>query len=78
MGCQDGHRGVGPVGDARHQSVAQRQQMGRRFVTDDRLAASLPGVFAVGAVRAGHGGRLIDAVADGALAAKSVKEALQC
>jgi hypothetical protein len=48
------------------------------IVTDARLAASLPGVFAVGAVRAGHGGRLIDAVADGALAAKSVKEALQC
>lgn len=48
------------------------------IVTDARLAASLPGVYAVGAVRAGYGGRLVDAVADAALAARSVKEALQC
>lgn len=48
------------------------------IITDERLAASLPGVFAVGAVRAGCGGRLVDAVADAERAARSVKEALQC
>ncbi len=46
--------------------------------TDARLAASLPGSYAVGAVRAGYGGRLVDAVADAVLAARSVKELLQC
>jgi thioredoxin reductase (NADPH) len=48
------------------------------IVTDERRAASLPGTFAVGAVRAGFGGRLVDAVEDGALAARSVKELRQC
>jgi thioredoxin reductase (NADPH) len=51
---------------------------GGAILTDARLATSLPGVFAVGAVRAGHGGRLVDAVADAVLAARSVKESLQC
>jgi thioredoxin reductase (NADPH) len=48
------------------------------IVVDDRLATPMPGVHAIGAVRAGHGGRLVDAVADAALAAGAVKEALQC
>jgi thioredoxin reductase (NADPH) len=48
------------------------------IVTGAGLATSMPGVHAIGAVRAGHGGRLVDAVADAALAARTVKEVLQC
>jgi thioredoxin reductase len=45
---------------------------------DERLCTPMAGVYAIGAVRAGYGGRLVDAVADAARAAAAVKEALQC
>jgi thioredoxin reductase (NADPH) len=48
------------------------------ILTGEGLATSMPGVHAIGAVRAGHGGRLVDAVSDAALVARSVKAALQC
>lgn len=46
------------------------------IVTGPGLAASRPAVFAAGAVRAGFGGRLVDAVEDGETAARSVIAAL--
>jgi len=42
------------------------------LVTDNSLQTAMPGVFAAGAVRAGYGGLLTHAVAEGDLAAKAV------
>jgi thioredoxin reductase (NADPH) len=39
-------------------------------VTDARLETALPGVFAIGAVRSGYGGRLTQAVAEATTAAE--------
>ncbi len=39
-------------------------------VTDTRLETALPGVFAIGAVRSGYGGRLIQAAAEATTAAE--------
>jgi thioredoxin reductase (NADPH) len=41
-----------------------------RIVTDARFETAMPGVFAVGAVRAGYGGRLTQAVAEATTAAE--------
>lgn len=38
---------------------------------DAKLQTSLPGLYAAGAVRAGYGGQIADAIADGELAAQS-------
>lgn len=38
---------------------------------DEKLQSSVPGLYAVGAVRAGYGGRLTQAVADGTIAAEA-------
>lgn len=46
------------------------------LVTDDAMKTSMPGVFAAGAVRAGYGGMLTHAIAEGNTAAKSAKAAL--
>ena len=35
-----------------------------RVTTDDSLQTSLPGIYAIGAVRSGHGGALTDAIAE--------------
>lgn len=43
-----------------------------RIVTDAALRTSLPGVFAVGAVRAGYGGQLAQAAAEGITAAQAL------
>ena len=43
------------------------------LVTDANLSTKMPGVFAAGAVRAGYGGLLKHATADGNTAAKSAK-----
>lgn len=43
------------------------------LVTDANLHTKLPGVFAAGAVRAGYGGLLTHAIADGNAAAKAAK-----
>ena len=45
-------------------------------VTDNALATKIPGVFAAGAVRAGYGGLLTHAIADGTAAAKAAKAAV--
>jgi thioredoxin reductase (NADPH) len=44
----------------------------RCLMTDHSLQTAIPGVFAAGAVRAGYGGLLTHAVAEGDLAAKTV------
>jgi len=44
---------------------------GNRIITGDSLQTTWRGVFAAGAVRAGCGGLLVDAIADGNLAAAS-------
>jgi thioredoxin reductase (NADPH) len=46
------------------------------LVTDENLHTKMPGVFAAGAVRAGYGGLLTHAVADGNAAAKAAKAVL--
>ena len=46
----------------------------RCLMTDHSLQTAMPGVFAAGAVRAGYGGLLTHAVAEGDLAAKAVAE----
>jgi len=46
------------------------------LVTDANLSTKMPGVFAAGAVRAGYGGLLKHAMADGDTAAKSAKAAV--
>ncbi|MDP2241042.1 MAG: FAD-dependent oxidoreductase [Burkholderiales bacterium] len=43
-------------------------------VTDDRLQTSLPGVWAIGAVRAGYSGILRDAVKEGHRVAETIRE----
>lgn len=43
-----------------------------QILTDDNLETRTPGLFAAGAVRTGFGGDLIDAAAEGALAARIV------
>jgi thioredoxin reductase (NADPH) len=40
-------------------------------ITDDKLRTSIPGLFAAGAVRAGYGGLLDHAMAEGTAAAKA-------
>ncbi len=52
-----------------------RDEVGR-LVTDDSLQTNLPGVFAVGAVRTGYGGKLVDAVREAGLAAGAVVKRL--
>ncbi|MBK8065369.1 MAG: NAD(P)/FAD-dependent oxidoreductase [Betaproteobacteria bacterium] len=42
-----------------------------RLLTDAALQTSMPGVYAAGAVRAGYGGLLTHAMADGVAAARS-------
>lgn len=46
------------------------------LVTDTSLHTTMPGVYAAGAVRAGYGGALADAMADGVAAATSAKARL--
>ncbi len=43
------------------------------LITDDALNTKMPGVFAAGAVRAGYGGMLTHAIAEGEAAAKAAK-----
>jgi thioredoxin reductase (NADPH) len=43
------------------------------LVTDAGMRTSMPGVYAAGAVRAGYGGLLTHAVADGVAAARSIR-----
>jgi thioredoxin reductase (NADPH) len=46
------------------------------LTTDAQLQTRMPGVFAAGAVRAGYGGMLTHAIADGEAAAKAAKAAV--
>ncbi len=47
------------------------------LLTDAGLQTAMPGIFAAGAVRAGYGGQLKDAIADGIAAAKAAAAALR-
>ncbi|MGH6610134.1 MAG: FAD-dependent oxidoreductase [Burkholderiaceae bacterium] len=46
------------------------------LVTDAGMRTTVPGVYAAGAVRSGHGGLLSHAIADGIAAANSAKAQL--
>ena len=61
--------GLEPAGECAPPDVA-RDASGA-LVTDASLQTALPGVFAAGAVRAGYGGFLADAIAEGTAAAQS-------
>ena len=52
---------------------AAARDAGGCLVTDTGLRTTMPGVYAAGAVRAGYGGLLSHAIADGVAAAVSVK-----
>jgi thioredoxin reductase (NADPH) len=54
--------------------VVQRSSQGVRV--NERLETSLPGVYAIGAVREGHAGGLTDAVRDARAVAKTIAERL--
>ncbi|MFN0163102.1 MAG: NAD(P)/FAD-dependent oxidoreductase [Burkholderiales bacterium] len=54
---------------------AAKRDAGGHLITDLRLQTTMPGVYAVGAVRSGHGGLLSHAMADGIAAAGAVKAA---
>ncbi|MBL8381702.1 MAG: FAD-dependent oxidoreductase [Burkholderiales bacterium] len=56
-------------------AAAERDADGR-LITDARLRTTLPGIYAAGAVRSGHGGMLSHAIADGVAAATAVKTAI--
>jgi thioredoxin reductase (NADPH) len=51
--------------------AAARDQSGG-LVTDETLATDQPGLYAAGAVRAGHGGQIAHAIAEGKSAAQAV------
>ncbi len=61
--------GLEPAGECAPPDVA-RDASGA-LVTDPALQTALPGVFAAGAVRAGYGGFLADAIAEGTAAAQA-------
>lgn len=48
-----------------------------RLLTDAARRTAMPGLYAAGAVRAGCGGRIVDAIADGEAAADAVAESLR-
>lgn len=54
-----------------------RRDTNGSVITDGQLCTSMPGVFAAGAVRAGYGGMLADAMADGNAAASSARSAVR-
>ncbi|WPB55919.1 NAD(P)/FAD-dependent oxidoreductase [Xylophilus sp. GOD-11R] len=62
---------VGLVPSSGYLPVAIERDANGRIVTGPGLQTALPGVYAAGAVRAGCGGALADAVADGIAAARS-------
>lgn len=63
--------GLAPNGDF---LPAEVKRDAEGFVeTDDTLLTSLPGVWAIGAVRSGHKGALADAIAEAERAAKAVR-----
>ena len=66
--------GLQPVCDFVPAEVAR--DAGGALVTDASLQTKMPGLFAAGAVRAGYGGMLTHAIADGETAAKGAKAAL--
>jgi thioredoxin reductase (NADPH) len=67
--------GLRPAGDFLPEDI-DRDEQGAVLVTRERETA-MPGVFAAGIVRAGCGGSLEDAVADGEAAARAVASRLQ-
>jgi thioredoxin reductase (NADPH) len=59
---------VGVVPETSFLPATVRRDASDRVVTDAELRSSLPGVFAVGAVRAGYCGDLVSASGEAALA----------
>lgn len=67
--------GLEPNSDFAPSGIA-RDDCGR-LMTDASLQTGMPGIFAAGAVRAGHGGLLVDALAEAELAVAGVRRHLQ-
>ena len=67
IGCQ-------PNGDLAPPEVVRTEE--GALVVDAGLQTSLPGLYAAGALRAGYGGQLIQAMADGITAAQSAARAI--
>jgi thioredoxin reductase (NADPH) len=54
-----------------------RRDLHGALQTDDTMQTAVPGLYAAGAVRAGNGGRLVDAVREARAAAESAARALR-
>lgn len=67
--------GLAPAGE--FAPAAIQRDAGGHLMTDAGLQTAMPGVFAAGAVRAGYGGMLTHAVAEGVAAAKSAAAAIR-
>lgn len=67
--------GLAPAGEFAPEAVLR--DAGGHLLTDAALQTAMPGVFAAGAVRAGYGGMLTHALAEGVAAAKSAVAAIR-
>ena len=67
--------GLAPAGTFAPEAVLR--DAGGHLLTDAALQTAMPGVFAAGAVRAGYGGMLTHALAEGVAAAKSAAAAIR-
>lgn len=61
--------GLEPAGEFAPEAILR--DAGGHLLTDAALQTAMPGVFAAGAVRAGYGGQLTHAIAEGTSAAKN-------
>jgi thioredoxin reductase (NADPH) len=75
--CQGVFAYIGLVPSSHFLSAAIARDASGFVVTDDALATAMPGVYAAGAVRAGYGGTLADAVREAEASADAVLRRLR-
>ena len=63
---------IGVAADSSYLPLQVKRDAAGLVLTDGEMRSSLPGLFAVGALRAGYGGDLVSAAGEAALAAKVV------
>ena len=75
LGLDLDEAGLQPAGGYLPQDV-QRDDCGH-VIVDASMATSVPGIYAAGALRAGYGGQVADAMDDGERAAAAVQDFLR-